>query len=222
MRAGTWYECTGAPTCGWKVLGRCEVWMTNVALEAGSCAAGACWTRVTLAEMICRRAPHFQQPPVGLQTPRIDADDSCLTSVWLPASSKRNSLRYSVSTHVLATGHAQQSHSSGHQRVEARRELTWGTASQVASSSAVCDDTGSGTGAPANCTSKRLCSLIGMSNGSTSQADTETWRQVCMHAAACCRLCMHAAACCRLRCVTVSHKCCPQDAPFATCDPPPQ
>ena len=63
LSAGIWYECLRASTCGWKVLGRCEVWMTNVALEAGGCAAGACWTRVTLAEMICRQAPRFQQPP---------------------------------------------------------------------------------------------------------------------------------------------------------------
>ena len=187
LHAGTWYECTGASTCGWKVLGRCEVWMTSVALEAGSCEAGACWTCVTLAEMICRRAPHFQQPPVGLQTPQIDAGDSCLTTMLMFAGSRCNSPRYSVSSHALATGQAQQSRPSGHQRVEARCELTWGTASQVASSSAVCDDTGSGTGPPANCTSKRLCSLIGISNGSTSQLDTKTRRQVCMHAAACCR-----------------------------------
>lgn len=40
-------------TGGWKVLGRWEVWMSSVALEAGRCGAGACWMRVILAEMIC-------------------------------------------------------------------------------------------------------------------------------------------------------------------------
>jgi hypothetical protein len=120
VRAGTRYECTGASTCGWKVLGRCEVWMTNVALEAGSCAAGACWTRVTLAEMICRRASHFQQPSREHPDIPINADDSCLTHMWVSAGSQCNSLRLSVSSHVLATRQTQQSHSAGHQRVEVK------------------------------------------------------------------------------------------------------